>query len=83
MFVQLSSFHTTYGSSHDNHVGAEGVCQAGQMRGLEDHRSGLIVQVFRLVDDLPNLKRCCMYLHVLVNHCVQVFLLGCFRVAAG
>ena len=42
-------------------VGAEGVCQAGQMRGLEDDRSGRIRQVFRLIDDLPKLNRCCMY----------------------
>ena len=32
----------------------KGICQAGGMRGLDDHRSGLVQEIFRVIDECPS-----------------------------
>ena len=32
----------------------KGICQAGGMRGLADHRSGLVQEIFRVIDECPS-----------------------------
>ena len=32
----------------------KGICQAGGMRGLDDHRSGLVQEIFRVIDQCPS-----------------------------
>ena len=35
---------------------AQGVCRAGKMLGLDDSRTGLVREIYRLIDSLPSLS---------------------------